>query len=46
MRAPLVIAIAVILAVPVTAMAKPRVALVTFEGDPGGEAQDLSLIHI
>ena len=41
MRAPLVIAIAVILAVPVTAMAKPRVALVTFEGDPGGEAQDV-----
>lgn len=41
MRTALVIAIGVLLAVPVTALAKPRVALVTFEGDPGGEAQEV-----
>jgi hypothetical protein len=46
MRTALVIAIRVglaviVLAVPATAVAKPRVALVTFEGDPGGEAQDV-----
>ncbi|MEP6864428.1 MAG: hypothetical protein ABJE66_27650 [Deltaproteobacteria bacterium] len=41
MRTALAIVIGVVLAVPVTAAAKPRVALVTFEGDPGGEAQDV-----
>ncbi|HET9993301.1 MAG TPA: hypothetical protein VFQ65_32415 [Kofleriaceae bacterium] len=46
MRTALVIATSVglaviVLAVPVTAEAKPRVALVTFEGDPGGEAQEV-----
>jgi hypothetical protein len=41
MRTALVIAIGVLLAVPAAALAKPRVALVTFEGDPGGEAQEV-----
>ncbi|CAN5459691.1 hypothetical protein BH11MYX1_BH11MYX1_47470 [soil metagenome] len=40
MRSALLIAIYLILA-PAWALAKPRVALVTFEGDPGGEAQDV-----
>ncbi|MEO8549076.1 MAG: hypothetical protein ABI678_03865, partial [Kofleriaceae bacterium] len=41
MRTALVIAIGLGLAVSTAAEAKPRVALVTFEGDPGGEAQDV-----
>ncbi|MEO6771437.1 MAG: hypothetical protein ABI467_00245 [Kofleriaceae bacterium] len=41
MRTALVIVIGVVLAVPVTAVAKPRVALVTFEGDPGGHAEEV-----
>ncbi len=40
MRSALLIAIGLILA-PAGVLAKPRVALVTFEGDPGGEAQDV-----
>jgi len=41
MRTALVITIGLGLAVSTAAEAKPRVALVTFEGDPGGEAQDV-----
>jgi len=40
MRSALLIAIGLILA-PAGVLAKPRVALVTFEGDPGGAAQDV-----
>lgn len=41
MRTALALAIGLCLAVSTAAEAKPRVALVTFEGDPGGEAQDV-----
>ncbi len=41
MRSVVAIAIGIVLAVPVTAAAKPRVALITFEGDPGGAARDV-----
>ena len=40
MRSALLITIGLILA-PAGVLAKPRVALVTFEGDPGGAAQDV-----
>ncbi len=40
MRSAFLIAIGLILA-PAGVLAKPRVALVTFEGDPGGAAQDV-----
>ena len=40
MRSALLIAIGLMLA-PAGVLAKPRVALVTFEGDPGGDAQDV-----
>jgi hypothetical protein len=40
MRSALLIAIGLVLA-PTEVLAKPRVALVTFEGDRGGEAQDV-----
>jgi hypothetical protein len=40
MRSALLIAIGLVLA-PAEVLAKPRVALVTFEGDPAGKAQDV-----
>src|SRR3569623_1513939 len=41
MKTALLIAIGVLVVLPAAAIAKPRVALVAFEGDPGGEAQDV-----
>ncbi|MEO8842129.1 MAG: hypothetical protein ABI591_25920 [Kofleriaceae bacterium] len=41
MKSALLIAIGLVVAVPATALAKPRVAIVSFDGDKGGAARDV-----